>query len=77
MLSLPRPASGGAPTSPAWDPWLRPTSAPDPAPVQNVYREPPAHPPPSRPEAPKEKHKKRVTPPFLETTVCLLVLVAF
>lgn len=82
MLSLPRPVFGGAPTSPAWDPWLRPTPAPDPT---NVYREPPAHPhnlphplPPQatwRPQ--RKKHKKRETPPFLKTTVHLLILVAF
>lgn len=34
MLSLPRPVSEGALTSPAWDPWLRSTPARDPAQVQ-------------------------------------------
>lgn len=53
------------------------STSPDPAQVQMFTGSLLPTPPLSRSEAPKEKHKKRGTPPFLETTVHLLVLVAF
>lgn len=82
MLSLPRPVFGGAPTSPAWDPWLCPTPAPDPTRVQmftgSLLPTPTTCPHPQATRRPqRKKHKKREAPPFLKTTVHLLSLVAF
>ncbi|KAF6313011.1 hypothetical protein mRhiFer1_008550 [Rhinolophus ferrumequinum] len=58
ILSLPRPVPGGAPTSPAWDPWLCPTPAPDPAQIQMFTGSLLPTPSLSRSEAPKEKAQK-------------------
>lgn len=60
MLSLPRPASGGAPTSPAWDPWLHPTPAPDPARVQMFTGSLLPTPPPQPLGGPKGKSTRSV-----------------
>lgn len=77
MLSLPRPVFGGAPTSPAWDPWLCPTPAPDPTSLQmftgSLLPTPTTCPHPQATRRPQRKKHKRETPPFLKTTVHLFV----
>lgn len=54
--STSRPVSGGALTSPAWDPGFT-SPRPWPSPRPDVYREPPA-PPPSRSEAPRKSTRR-------------------